>query len=81
MSESTLVEMPHCWKSHVTAHMCFKETKQIVPDSTVPLLLFIRVFPVGKMWWLIAFIGNTYESIVKMSYVLLKLNVSVPTCL
>ena len=20
-SESTLVEMPHCWKSHVTAHM------------------------------------------------------------
>ena len=21
-SESTLVKMPHCWKSHVTAHMC-----------------------------------------------------------
>ena len=20
-NESTLVEMPHCWKSHVTAHM------------------------------------------------------------
>ena len=20
-SESTLVKMPHCWKSHVTAHM------------------------------------------------------------
>ena len=22
-SESTLVKMPHCWKSHVTAHMFF----------------------------------------------------------
>ena len=21
-SESTLVKMPHCWKSHVGAHMC-----------------------------------------------------------
>ena len=21
MSESTLVKMPHCWKSHVTAHI------------------------------------------------------------
>ena len=23
MSESTLVKMPHCWKSHVTAHLLF----------------------------------------------------------
>ena len=22
-SESTLVKMPHCWKSHVTVHICF----------------------------------------------------------
>ena len=22
-SESTLVKMPHCWKSHVTAQICF----------------------------------------------------------
>ena len=22
-SESTLIEMPHCWKSHVTAHFLF----------------------------------------------------------
>ena len=21
LSESTLVKMPHCWKSHVTAHL------------------------------------------------------------
>ena len=26
-SESTIVKMPHCWKSHVTAHM------QKVPNS------------------------------------------------
>ena len=25
MSESTLVKMSNCWKSHVTAHMVFKE--------------------------------------------------------
>ena len=24
-SESTLVKMPHCWKSHVTARVCFVE--------------------------------------------------------
>ena len=23
-SDSTLVNMPHCWKSHVAAHLCFK---------------------------------------------------------
>ena len=22
LSESTLVKMPHCWKSHVAAHFC-----------------------------------------------------------
>ena len=23
-SESTLVKMPDCWKSHVAAHLCFE---------------------------------------------------------
>ena len=23
LSESTLVKMPHCWKSHVAAHLLF----------------------------------------------------------
>ena len=23
-SESTLVKMPHCWKSHATAHLSFR---------------------------------------------------------
>ena len=26
LSESTLVKMPHCWKSHVPAHMMKKHT-------------------------------------------------------
>ena len=26
-SESTLVKMPHCWKSHVTAHICRESRK------------------------------------------------------
>ena len=24
LSESTHVKMPHCWKSHVAAHVCFR---------------------------------------------------------
>ena len=25
LSESSLVKMPHCWKSHVVAHLCLVE--------------------------------------------------------
>ena len=28
-SESTLVKMPHCWKSHVVAHMFLQTNKKI----------------------------------------------------
>ena len=28
-SESTLVKMPHCWKSHVTAQLCFPGGKKL----------------------------------------------------
>ena len=28
-SESTLVKMPHCWKSHVTAHICINKRHYI----------------------------------------------------
>ena len=28
-SESTLVKMPHCWKSHVAAHMSFLSQLQL----------------------------------------------------
>ena len=43
---STLVKMPHCWKSHVTAHLLFLEIKEyatfigIRPD-TEPHLMWI----------------------------------------
>ena len=33
MSESTLVKMPHCWKSHVAAHMS-SETALLI-DSLI----------------------------------------------
>ena len=28
--ESTLVNMPHCWKSHVTAQLCFGRSSKLV---------------------------------------------------
>ena len=40
-SESALVKMPHCWKSHVTAHM-FAEP--LDNDSTL-----ITVIPIGAI--------------------------------
>ena len=32
-SESTLVQMPHCWKSHVTAHMSFVWKDVVTPAN------------------------------------------------
>ena len=37
-SESTLVKMPHCWKSHVAAHMYLKVWKEIGGSHTISLL-------------------------------------------
>ena len=34
-SESTLVKMPHCWKSHVTAHMCLVVSERTYPVSVI----------------------------------------------
>ena len=40
-SESTLVKMPHCWKSHVAAQLCVKGSdgmgNSVNPDQTAPL--------------------------------------------
>ena len=56
--ESTLVKIPHCWKSHVTAHLeqfyhtCYRG---IVALKKVGSFLFpdIRVFlPKGYLKWL-----------------------------
>ena len=32
LSESTLVKMPHCWKSHATAHMSYLQ-KMLTQDT------------------------------------------------
>ena len=32
-SESTLVKMPHCWKSHVTAHLYYFSMKDFIVDD------------------------------------------------
>ena len=42
-SESTLVKMPHCWKSYVVAHSIIL-TKSVDPDEMAPgSSLFIKV--------------------------------------
>ena len=40
-SESTLVKMPHCWKSHVAAHFCYSQS-----SDTFVGKIFISVFSV-----------------------------------
>ena len=43
-SESTLIKIPHCWKSHVAAHivLMYIHTADMVPRKTgrVPLILY-----------------------------------------
>ena len=34
LSESTLVKMPHCWKSHAAAHFCFVTLDHKIPLQT-----------------------------------------------
>ena len=35
LSESTLVKIPHCWKSHVMAHLLFQTLLNHVNDGKV----------------------------------------------
>ena len=42
-SESTLVKIPHCWKSRVTAHMC-AQREELDQHSHLPFL--IRTFTI-----------------------------------
>ena len=35
LSESTLVKMPHCWKSHVAAHMDCQNHKQLKENQII----------------------------------------------
>ena len=39
LSESTLVKMPHCWKSRVTAHMCFFS----LAHHSIPHFYFVNI--------------------------------------
>ena len=47
LSESTLVKMPHCWKSHVTAQM-FRSVHAIYASQAFPYAFFylsnIRIY-------------------------------------
>ena len=50
-SESTLVKMPHCWKSHVTAHLFFNlndqqglRCKLLLFDNKTYILLYSLMF-------------------------------------
>ena len=48
--ESTLVKMPHCWKSHVTAHFQAFSEKITWGEKTdwVGKKLTSQIFPLGK---------------------------------
>ena len=41
-SEPTLVKMPHCWKSHVTAHMTTQNVATILPDVVVLVIIGLK---------------------------------------
>ena len=43
-SEVTLVKMPHCWKSHVAAHMCsFEMRLETYPNGHVNKCIFPEI--------------------------------------
>ena len=41
--ESTLVKMPHCWKSHVAAHFCDEIKLSGAPLWTLLCTLFLTI--------------------------------------
>ena len=43
LSEPTLVKMPHCWKSHVTAQLCVLIIKVSVTDGRRLILQYIGI--------------------------------------
>ena len=52
-SESTLVKMPHCWKSRVTAHLLFslifQTHKSSIMKRPVDLLFILYFFCAGAV--------------------------------
>ena len=45
-TESTLVEMPHCWKSHVAAHLLINST------AWIPVMIECHlILTLGQKYW------------------------------
>ena len=42
-SESTLVQMPHCWKSHAVAQIKYATALRMISDKYLPVLLLVPV--------------------------------------
>ena len=42
-TEPTLVKMPHCWKSHVAAHMLLFHHNIIVREPAIGLIKWLRL--------------------------------------
>ena len=49
-SESRLVKMPHCRKSHVTAHISFKNKLDIEVVDLVSFCCFTNKSEIGAQW-------------------------------
>ena len=45
-SKSIHVKMPHCWKSHVTAHVNFSDTPAVVDEKKAPFYPYL--LPLGQ---------------------------------
>ena len=58
LSESTLVKMPHCWKSRVVAHVC------VFDCSSVSFSLWHALFCDLCLWYLLVMVrpGNLNHS-------------------
>ena len=76
--ESSLVKMPHCWKSHATAHLYF--VGEIFQDfylntgsmmgnrmknAKEALFLFLKSLPAGCYFNIVSF-GSSYSSLFKL---------------
>ena len=50
LSESTLVKMPHCWKSHVLAHLCLNNGDHGISQFVI----------LNSMWWMWLWITHIF---------------------
>ena len=47
-SESTLVKMPHCWKSHVAAHLCSRSKPYIRAINGSAVINVASLYNIGN---------------------------------